>query len=183
MKDIFLHERGKQILISLAEKRKYVSEVSGETGATYAHTFNLIKHMEGVGIVKTDKIGRTKHVELTLKGRKLAQAMNAFLNILSAPASKFKEREKPPRARKTGSGETKTHEKLRAYARALAELEKKLKKKKTVPGDFPKHSRLYGRYRYLILRQRPRDDAAKRLKKAALASLERIKALLAVRKR
>ncbi len=179
MKDIFFHERGKQILLSLAAKRKYVSEVAHDTGATYAHTFNLIKYMEVMGIAKTTKVGRTKNVQLTPKGRRLARAMNAFCDILSAARPRFKAE---ARTKKTGTGETMIHKKLRAYAKALADLEKKLRSKKFKPGDFPKHSRLCGRYRYLVLRQRPRDEAAKGLKREALASLERIRPLLEARK-
>lgn len=189
MEDIFFHERGKQILLSLSKGEKYVSEISSEIGATYAHTFNLIKTMKRHGIVTANKQGRTKYVKLTKKGTELATALTQFLDVINAPASKFRRRGKPrtkPKkktmAKKTAKMTgTATNRKLASYIDGMNSLRKELKGKRK-HSNLGKYSRLIGRYKFLVTRQRPRDPYGKSLKAQALGALGELKAMLRIAK-
>ncbi len=178
MINIFFYERGKQVLLSLEEGSKYISEVAREINATYAHTFNLVKKMEQLGIVVTEKKGRTKYVKLTPKGMKLAGTMRTFIEVLKKPKSKFKKKEKKKVTTKAKTkkqaGETLTDQRLAAYLDSLVALSNKIESKKLKPKQRAKYLRLVGRYRSLILKLRPRDDASKDLKSEAVALLQDI---------
>ncbi|MEM3422313.1 MAG: helix-turn-helix domain-containing protein [Candidatus Bilamarchaeaceae archaeon] len=66
------------------EKRKYISELARQSGSTYVHATNLIKKLERVGLVKTEKKGREKIVTLTEEGLKVANAISDAVSRLSA---------------------------------------------------------------------------------------------------
>ncbi len=182
MKDIFFHERGKQVLLSLCKGDKYISEIASEIGATYAHTFNLLKVMQKRRIVSANKKGRTKYVKLTPKGAELALALSQFLEVINAPASKYKRRGKPRTAAKkraqmaVASTETTTNQRLRSYVKSInAQLTKfKSQQKSSKSG---KNARLIGRYRFLVTRQRPRDKEGKDLKAEAMELVGKLSVL------
>ncbi len=185
MKDIFFHERGKQILLELSDGDKYVSEVSNSIGATYAHTFNLINDMETQGIVVSNKKGRTKYVTLTPKGGELAVVLEQFMNLLNAPASKFKKngksrtrkKKKPSKSKAVEMAETPTNKRLFTYIESLQKLLNEVKSKKKIP-KIAKYARLNGRYRSLVSKQRPRDQKGKDLKNEAIGLVEELSDVL-----
>lgn len=185
MKDIFFYERGKQVLLTLSEGDKYVSEISSDIGATYAHTFNLIKFMEKQGIVAANKKGRTKYVKLTPKGIELASVLAQFLDLLESPLSKFKKngksgtriKKKSQKSKTVEMAETPTNIRLRSYIDAIQELLTELRSKKKT-SKLAKYARLNGRYRALVSKQRPRDQQGKNLKNEALDLIAELSDLL-----
>ncbi|MFQ5815033.1 MAG: winged helix-turn-helix domain-containing protein [Candidatus Hydrothermarchaeaceae archaeon] len=189
MKDIFFHDRGKQILLTLSSGDKYVSEIASDVGATYAHTFNLIKVMAKQGIVTTNKRGRTKYVKLTLKGTELSAALAQFIDMINTPAAKFKKREKTRtktkkktvQAKTVEMAETATNRRLGSYADAMEGLLIKLKSEES-PSELAKYARVIGRYRALVAKQRPRDQHGKNLKQEAIALVEELSAALELRR-
>lgn len=188
MKDIFFHDRGKQILLTLNSGDKYVSEIASDVGATYAHTFNLIKVMAKQGIVTTNKRGRTKYVKLTPKGTELSAALAQFIDTINTPASKFKRektrtktKKKIVQAKTVEMAETATNRRLGSYADAMEGLLIKLKSEES-PSELAKYARVIGRYRALVAKQRPRDQHGKNLKQEAIALVEELSIALESRR-
>jgi predicted transcriptional regulator len=52
------------------------SNIHRKTGITLAHTFDIIKLLESKGLVKTNKVGRIKHISLTMKGKTTVEKLN-----------------------------------------------------------------------------------------------------------
>ncbi|MFQ5800673.1 MAG: winged helix-turn-helix domain-containing protein [Candidatus Hydrothermarchaeales archaeon] len=161
MKNIFFQEKSKSVLLELEGSRgAYVSEIARGIEGTYAHTFNLIKEMEKMGIVSSRKEGRTKHVSLTIKGAELAKLLRSFLDILKATEVKTK----PKTRKKLTTIPSESEEKLQNYVTALESLAIDITAKKIEKGTA---ARILGRYRSLITRSRPRSKKGRALKDQA----------------
>jgi DNA-binding MarR family transcriptional regulator len=151
MDDIFFHKKGKSILLSLNKRDgQNVTEIAGSIEGTYAHTFNLLKEMERLGIIKSTKEGRTKYVKLTSRGERLAKIVMDFENTLKKKGKKIA----PART-------TPTHEKLEKYKDSLELISSEVKSKKLGKKDTGKYSRILGRYKSLVGKLRPKDKAGK----------------------
>ena len=59
-----------------------VTDISKQTSSTYAHTVRVIEKLGGMGLVKFDRKGRTKIVELTELGRKIGKRLDEIENML-----------------------------------------------------------------------------------------------------
>jgi len=102
---LFLHRKPARMLVYIKqEKYPYASTLAKKIDATYAHTVKLLGKMHNFGLVKFDKEGRVKFVELTERGRDLADEFEILLYRRMA----F---ETPKRGRKTSSGRAKSQEK------------------------------------------------------------------------
>lgn len=168
MDDIFFHEKGKMILLTLKKHGgQNITEIASGIGGTYAHTFNLLKEMEGLGIIKSTKEGRAKYIKLTPRGERLAKLVMDFETTL-----KKKGKTKAP------ARTTPTHEKLEKYRDSLESIAKDIKSKKLMKKDVGKYSRILGRYKSLILRLRPRDKTGKALKSEVLSLVGEIESVL-----
>jgi DNA-binding MarR family transcriptional regulator len=168
MNNIFLKEKGKGILLSLARRdQQYVSEIALDIRGTYAHTFNLLRKMEDLGIISTVKEGRTKYVKLTSKGERLAALLQEFDAVL-------KEKKAGKKVIKT----TPSHEKLRNYQNSLSSMLREVKSKKLRPKERAKKARVLGRYRSLALKLRPRDKLGKELKTEVNSLIQNIDEVL-----
>lgn len=89
MKDVFFQEKGKLALLALSRAKKpYVLGVAREINCTYAHTFNLLREMQGQGILRSKKDGRTKYLALTPKGKQLAALLHRFVSVLGSNGRK-----------------------------------------------------------------------------------------------
>lgn len=168
MDDIFFHKKGKQILLTLNKKAtQNITEIAGAIEGTYAHTFNLLREMEGLGIIKSTKEGRTKYIKLTPKGKRLAKLSIEFGNTLEKKGKKA-----------TSTRTTPTHEKLEKYLDSLEGVLSTVKGKKLSKKDIGKHLRVLGRYRSLVQKLRPKDKRGKKLKSDALSIIEKIDSAL-----
>ncbi|MEE8400877.1 MAG: hypothetical protein V3R86_01825 [Candidatus Hydrothermarchaeaceae archaeon] len=168
MGDIFFHEKGKLILISLNKRNNQnITEIANSIRGTYAHTFNLLNEMERLGIVKFTKEGRTKYIKLTARGGRLAKIVLDFENTL-------KKKGKIRASTRT----TPTHEKLERYGDSLASIASDVRSKKLNKKEVAKYSRILGRYKSLIQRLRPKDKAGKGLKSGALSLVGEIESAL-----
>ncbi len=167
MKDIFFQERGKQILLSLAgANRQNISQVASDIKGTYAHTFNLVKEMEGYKIVKSSKKGRTRYIMLTEKGKKLAGLLQNFLEILESKRAKNMNKKTP------------TDERLQKYATSLSSVLKRIKSKKIGSKQAAKYARLAGRFKALNSRLRPKYKEGKMLKREVALLIQEIELAL-----
>jgi DNA-binding MarR family transcriptional regulator len=168
MDNIFFHKKGKQILLALNKKSiQNITEISAAIGGTYAHTFNLLKEMEGLGIIKSAKEGRTKYIKLTPKGKRLAKLAIDFENTLKKKGKKA-----------ASTRTTPTQEKLEKYIDSLESVLGAVKGKKLTKKDRGKYSRILGRYKSLVKKTRPKDKVGKSLKKDARLLIEKIDSVL-----
>ena len=83
MKEFFLKEKPVMALVTIRRNREeiYCSMISKKVDTTYAHTVKIISRMEEKGLVKSEKKGRKKILQLTSRGEKFA---DHFLDILGA---------------------------------------------------------------------------------------------------
>lgn len=63
-------------------ERTYASNLSKKTQITYSHTVKLLNVCEDEGLTKNEKVGRTKYVELTEKGRRVQDHLMKIKEIL-----------------------------------------------------------------------------------------------------
>jgi DNA-binding MarR family transcriptional regulator len=168
MGDIFFHKKGKMILLSLDKRdNQNVTEIAGSIEGTYAHTFNLLKEMERLGIIKSVKEGRTKYVKLTPKGKRLGKIVLDFENTVKKKGKKTDSTRTTP-----------THEKLEKYKDSLESISSEVKSKKLRKKDIGKYLRVLGRYRSLVQKLRPKDKTGKKLKSDALSLIKKIDSML-----
>lgn len=84
LENMFLRAKPARILVSLREtKNNYASALSKEADCTYAHTVKLLDRFEKQGLVTFEKRGRKKLVELTDKGKHIADQMDALYSALN----------------------------------------------------------------------------------------------------
>ncbi|MFH1424296.1 MAG: MarR family winged helix-turn-helix transcriptional regulator [archaeon] len=81
---IFIREKPVNLLLSIKRgKKPFVAQLAKKTNCTYAHATNLLTQMCELGLVEFRKEGRTKYIELTEQGKKLAEH---FEKITEKPA-------------------------------------------------------------------------------------------------
>ena len=59
-----------------------VTEISQQAASTYAHTVRVVSKLGEMGLVRFDRRGRIKIVELTEVGRKLGEKLEEIENLL-----------------------------------------------------------------------------------------------------
>jgi len=86
MKELFFRKKSIELLLALntEEKKKYVLALSKEIDCTYPYTLELLSVFEKFGLVKLDKVGRVKFVELTKDGKDLALQFQAALRKIQS---------------------------------------------------------------------------------------------------
>ena len=74
--DIFLRDKPVELLLCLTRQNnaKYPSLLAKEARCTYSHTVHLLQKMEQEGLVRFEKNGRLKIVQLTGKGEQVANS-------------------------------------------------------------------------------------------------------------
>lgn len=81
---LFFQKMPAKLLISIKRKENpYANSLSKHIDCTYAHTSKLVKKMEKLGLLETAKDGRTKYIELTKEGKKLAEMLEDILKTKS----------------------------------------------------------------------------------------------------
>ncbi|RLF60495.1 MAG: hypothetical protein DRN25_02530 [Thermoplasmata archaeon] len=155
--DLFLQKKSSKALLCLMDKEKCsISELSSKINSPYAHTFNLIRKFEEIGIIYTKKEGRTKFVFLTPKGKRAAYFLKSFIDSINSESV----------------GKNK---KLLRY---LENLKRYLIDLKSSNHGKIKYARIAGRYKKLLRKTKPRNEEDKKIKKEALEILKQIEELI-----
>ena len=68
---IFIKEKAVKVVLCLQDGKKHISKVAKEADVTYPHLYYLIKILGARGIVRIEKRGKFKYIELTEKGKAL----------------------------------------------------------------------------------------------------------------
>jgi predicted transcriptional regulator len=83
--DVFLHKMPTLLLLAVGgHARTYISVVAKECDCTYPHAVKILYEMEQYGLVKSEKLGRVKYVELTDHGRVIESSLKKLIKTLGA---------------------------------------------------------------------------------------------------
>ncbi len=83
--DVFLHKMPTSLLLTIRTyDRTYVSVLAKECNCTYPHAVKTLWGMEKLGLVRSEKIGRVKYVQLTDQGKLIADSLNDLVHNLGA---------------------------------------------------------------------------------------------------
>jgi len=83
--DLFFRRKPALMLIALKKvsKAKYGSILAKEVDCTYSHAVKILQILEEMGLVVFEKKGRIKIIQLTKKGREVADRIEEIKRILS----------------------------------------------------------------------------------------------------
>jgi DNA-binding MarR family transcriptional regulator len=81
---IVFKEKPVAMLLALLHSKKavYVSTLAKQVKYTYSHVVKVLQDMEKAGLVSTEKHGRLKVIELTLKGKDIAEKIDELQRIM-----------------------------------------------------------------------------------------------------
>lgn len=80
--DLFIKEKPSKALVTIRRNQTgeiYGSMVSTKIDTTYAHTVKILAQLEDHGLIRTEKKGRKKLLELTEKGDEYAEKLQPFI--------------------------------------------------------------------------------------------------------
>ena len=83
--NILFREKPVNMLITLLNSKSkiYASVIAKEIDCTYSHVVKLLKILEKHEIVEFVKEGRLKYLSLTIKGKKLAEALETAKQLIN----------------------------------------------------------------------------------------------------
>ena len=88
---VFLHKMPSSLLLTIRTyDRTYVSVLAKECNCTYPHAIKTLWGMEKLGLLRSEKVGRVKYVELTDHGRVVADSLNDLMLSLGANEAPIK---------------------------------------------------------------------------------------------
>jgi len=84
--DLFLRNKPALALVQISDViergNKYSSKIAKEIDTTYAHIVKIMKEFEKLGLITAEKEGRKKIINLTDKGKKLANHFKGIHELL-----------------------------------------------------------------------------------------------------
>ena len=82
--DIFFRRKPALMLVALRKlsKARYGSILAKEVDCTYSHAVKILQTLEALGLVSFEKKGRIKIINLTKKGRDVAEHIEGIRRIV-----------------------------------------------------------------------------------------------------
>jgi|TARA_Y100000034_G_scaffold130862_1_gene190363 DNA-binding MarR family transcriptional regulator len=82
--DIFFRRKPSMMLISLKKntRMRYGSILAKEVDCTYSHAVKILQTLEYLGLVVFEKRGRIKVIQLTKRGREVADAIENIQELV-----------------------------------------------------------------------------------------------------
>ena len=82
--DIFFRRKPAMMLVSLRKntRMRYGSVLAKEVDCTYSHAVKILQTLEVLKLVAFEKKGRIKVIQLTKKGRDVADAIENIQNLV-----------------------------------------------------------------------------------------------------
>ena len=82
--DIFFRRKPALMLVSLKKKARmrYGSVLAKEIDCTYSHAVKILQTLEDLELVNFEKKGRIKLIQLTKKGKEVADAMENIHKLI-----------------------------------------------------------------------------------------------------
>ncbi len=83
--DVFFRRKPALMLVALKKmsKSKYGSVLAKEVDCTYSHAVKILQNLEKMDLVTFEKKGRIKLINLTKKGREIADHIDEIKRIVS----------------------------------------------------------------------------------------------------
>ncbi len=83
--DIFFRRKPALMLVALRKlsKARYGSVLAKEVDCTYSHAVKILQTLEELGLVKFEKKGRIKLIELTKKGEEIAEHIDQIKRTIN----------------------------------------------------------------------------------------------------
>ena len=83
VKELCLKKAPVEVLMNLYEKSQtYLSQMWKDTNVSYAHLDKILKIFEENGLLKKGKLkGRTRYLEITEKGKGVAEALMPIISL------------------------------------------------------------------------------------------------------
>lgn len=80
--NIFFREKPAMMLLALnnGDNAKYASSLAKEIDCTYSHVIKILQEMERGSLIRFNKQGRLKLLELTKKGQDIAESIQHIRN-------------------------------------------------------------------------------------------------------
>jgi len=82
--DIFFGRKPAMMLVSLKKnsRMRYGSILAKEVDCTYSHAVKILQTLEELGLVVFEKRGRIKVIQLTKKGKEVADAIENIQSVV-----------------------------------------------------------------------------------------------------
>ena len=82
--DLFFRRKPAMMLIALKKvsRAKYGSQLAKEVDCTYSHAVKILQTLEEMGLVSFEKKGRIKVINLTKKGRDVAESIENIRKLV-----------------------------------------------------------------------------------------------------
>lgn len=82
--DIFFRRKPAMMLVSLKRntRMRYGSILAKEIDCTYSHAVKILQTLEELGLVVFEKKGRIKVIQLTKKGKEVADAIDEIQKLV-----------------------------------------------------------------------------------------------------
>ena len=77
---LFLKEKPSNVILAIKkmDKPMYVSEIARRAGVTYVYATHFLSILESIGLVSFSRRGKFKVVQLTEKGKNIAELIGAL---------------------------------------------------------------------------------------------------------
>lgn len=83
---LFLREKPAQALLAVGEiEPAYAALVAKRIDSTFPHTSSILSQLEEQGLIRARAEGRVRYLELTDRGKKIAQALRSLCDLLQKP--------------------------------------------------------------------------------------------------
>ncbi|MGZ4938426.1 MAG: hypothetical protein ACXVJJ_00555 [Halobacteriota archaeon] len=134
--DVFLHKMPTSLLLTVRQyDRTYVSVLAKECDCTYPHAVKTLWGMEKLGLLTSEKVGRVKYVQLTDRGKLIADALYELVTNLGASDAPHK------------NDLDHINQKINNVIRKVATIQKELETMKNISlGDATRFNRRLGPY-------------------------------------
>ncbi len=134
--DVFLHKMPTSLLLTVRQyDRTYVSVLAKECNCTYPHAVKTLWGMERLGLLTSEKVGRVKYVQLTERGKLIADALYDLVTNLGASDTPSK------------AGADHVNQKINNVIRKVAAIQKELEATKSLgANDATRFNRRLGPY-------------------------------------
>jgi DNA-binding PadR family transcriptional regulator len=117
---LLVREKPALALLAVEEMEPaYAAIVAKRIDSTFPHTSSILSQLEDFGLIKARPEGRVRYLQLTEKGKKVANALRELYRLLKEPKEQMKSLE---RLRQIASSESKNPLRLGPLRRDLAKL-------------------------------------------------------------
>jgi predicted transcriptional regulator len=92
---IILKNKQARIILALRDTTQnwYIASLAKVSETTYVHACNFINTCESLGVVSSEKHGKTKSIKLTEKGMKIADAISNITMMMGQPQAQQPQQE------------------------------------------------------------------------------------------